>query len=235
MPQQIIKTMKTTISITALLLSLSLALQAQNNAPNKACIKMDIIQNGKETKMDTCFNIAMGDSIEKMFMNIHWDSLSKKFAEIRTQMGGLNIEIDSSSGPNGKKQIVKIISSKDGKDNEITIKGDGGEGNSANAYTYSSDSNGKVVVKTSANGNGSSIAITEEDGDVIDPKGNTFKVYILKKVEVTTLSADDKKQLPEDVTSTLSSSKPFSNLVMWPNPTEGNVRITYKSTSTGHF
>jgi hypothetical protein len=244
LPHQIIQTMKTTISIMALVMGLGLNLNAQNIAQKNACIKVDIKENGKETKIDTCFNFAIGDSIKKMFTHINWDSLTKKFDEIGKQMSGLNIEIDSSSGQNGrfekfiindsngKKEVVKITRSKNGKDNEITINGDGGENNSANAYTYSSSGKGQVVVKTSGNGNGSSITITEEDGNVKDSKGNTYKVYILKKVEIENLSSDDKKQLPQDVSNSINDAKPFTNLSMFPNPTDGNIRITYTSNST---
>jgi|GEM_PF-2172317 len=223
--------MKTTISITALVIGLGLGLNAQTTAQKNTCIKIDINENGKETKIDTCFNMAIGDSIKKMFMNIHWDSINKKFAEISKQMGGSNIEIDSSTSPDGKKEIIKITTDKNGKDNVITITGDDGKNNSASAYTYSSGGNGQITV-TSGNGNGNSIIISEEDGDLKDSKGNTYKVHVLKKVEIIEITDADKKELPSDVSSTLNSSKPFSSLVMAPNPTDGNVRITYKSTST---
>lgn len=165
--------MKTTISIMALVIGLGLNLNAQTTAQKGTYIKIDIKENGKETKIDTCFSTSMSDSIKKMFMNVNWDSLPMK-----------------------------------------------------------TDGNGKVVVKTIGNGNSNSIIITEEDGDLKDSKGNAFKVYVLKKVEIVEITDEDKKELPSDVTGTLNNSKPFSNLVMAPNPTEGNVRITYKSTST---
>lgn len=188
----------------ALLVGLGLNLNAQTTAQKGTYVKVDMKENGKETKIDTCFNGSMGDSIKKMFMNIHWDSLTKKFAEIGKQRSG--------------------------KDSEITIKGGGGQNNGANSYTYSSGGKGEIVV-TSGNGNGSSIILTEEDGDLKDPKGNTFKVHVLKNVEIRDLSSDDKKQLPQDVSSSINDARPFNNLNMYPNPTDGNIRITYKSAS----
>jgi hypothetical protein len=233
------KTMKLQLAI--LLTGLAFGVYAQTGPQKKTCIKLDIIENGKETKIDTCFNLSGLDDVEKELKAMGL----KDLPNINMQMGGLSIVTDSTvkdgkvekevtisdDEGDGKQEKVKVITGKDGEASSVTIVADDAD-KDAEAYSYSTTNNGKskVIVKSSGKGT-STIIINSDEDDKDGKKTKETRVYVFKKVEVKNLSSEDKKELPDDVSSEMAKSQNFTNLVMSPNPAEGNVNIKYKSTS----
>ena len=161
------------------------------------------------------------------------------------------MQIDSSDGPdgnqerviinekdsNGNKELVKIISNKNGSGRSVIISSSGKNNTtSANAYNYNYSTSGsnKMIIKNSKNG-ACTIIIKEGGGDA-NPKEakkmKRVKMVVYKKVEVKPVSKVERKKLTAEMGDTSINSHPFTNLVMSPNPTQGNVRITYKTAST---
>jgi hypothetical protein len=232
------KTMK--LQLAALLTGLAFGVHAQTDPQKKTCIKLDIIENGKETKIDTCFTLTGMDDIEKELKALG----IKDLPNINMQMGDVSIVTDSTvkdgkvekeviiseGGENGKREKVKVIAGKDGSESSVTVVGDDDD-KDAEAYSYSTTNKGKSKVIVKANGKGTStIIINSDEEDSKDGKKET-RVIVFKKVEVKSLSSEDKKQLPDDVSNEVAKAKGFTNLVLAPNPAEGNVNVKYKSTS----
>lgn len=228
------------------LLSLALCVTAQSNDQKKTCIKLNIVENGKVTNIDTCFVGLSTAEIQEKLKNLNIPDLG----DLGKELGDINIVIDSGDGKDGKTEKVeissdddkgtrtevKVISSKNGKTSSVVINGDNDEATSNEAYSYSmaDDDNEKekVMAKTNKNGTCTIIINETDDKDNNSKESKKVKVYVYKKLEIKDLSSEDKKKLPGDITGTSTNSQPFNSLKMAPNPTDGNIRITYKSSST---
>src|ERR1700722_17451189 len=186
------KTMKLQLAI--LLTGLAFGVYAQTGPQKKTCIKLDIIENGKETKIDTCFNLSGLDDVEKELKAMGL----KDLPNINMQMGGLSIVTDSTvkdgkverevtisdDEGDGKQEKVKVITGKDGEASSVTIVADDAD-KDAEAYSYSTTNNGKskVIVKSSGKGT-STIIINSDEDDKDGKKTKETRVYVFKKVEV---------------------------------------------------
>lgn len=237
------------LQLMAALLSPALSLSAQTDTTKKACVKIDIVENGKETKIDTCFAIPGLDSLQNVFDNMHFDEITKELSALGKEVGGINIQVDSSEGPdgkqeqviinekdsNGQKEIVKIVSNKNSSGSSVVITSSGENGKdddaSASAYSYNSSGGNKMIIKSSKNG-ACTIIINEDENDAKDgKKTKKVKVTVFKKIEIKNVTPADKKNLPAGVDDT--QGKAFKDLVISPNPTDGDIRIKYKATADG--
>jgi hypothetical protein len=225
------------------LMGLTLGTYAQTNKDNKTCIKINIVENGKVTKIDTCFQNLDTKDIQQALKNMGVPDMD----ELNKDMGDVNVIIDTAEGKDGKtekvivsagdgkggKAEVKVISDKNGE-STVSVNGDGNDEGENESYSYSmsDDDKGKekVIVKSSKNGS-CTIIVNEDDNSTTPKDAKKVKVYVFKKMEIKDVTSDDKKNLPKGVANSMNGAQPFDNLVMAPNPTDGNIHITYKSGS----
>jgi hypothetical protein len=158
------------------------------------------------------------------------------------------IIVDNGNDDNsGSRNKVKVISM-DGKDDQVIVTDEYGNiissdatGTSANVVVKRLKKGEHIDAETEKILKDNNITITNgaEGKQVIisssktkDGKQNKrIKVYIFKNVEVNTLTAADKKQLPADASNSIAKASPFTNLVVAPNPTDDACTITYQPTS----
>ena len=70
------------LQLIAVLLCPALCLSAQTDTTKKTCVNIDIVENGKETKIDTCFTIPGLDSLQNVFKDIHFEDIIKELSQL---------------------------------------------------------------------------------------------------------------------------------------------------------
>lgn len=109
------------------------------------------------------------------------------------------------------------ITEVNGKDNEnIVINSDGDEKGKTYAYATTGKDGAGTTTEVSVTSS------TSEDGKEV-------KILVRKDMEVKDLTEDDKKNQPTNVSL---SGNSFSDLLLYPNPTENSLTISYSTTST---
>ncbi len=194
-------------------------------APQKTCIKIQEIMNGKSIKIDTCFTGMSEAEIDKQLnamgitdmrtVNGSIDSVSlvvDKEVDADDSATSQVIVINDGKEEGDDNETIKVISGKDAKCNMTVV------GNNGFAYTKSADDENdsvktEVVVKSS------------------DKNGNSAetKILIYRKIEVKDVSDSDilnsRSGIPADNT-------PFTGLKIYPNPASASITISYSASSS---
>lgn len=232
--------MSKTITLTlALLLSTSLMAQEKKS---RVCIKINEDKNGTITQVDTCFESADHAEIEAFLQRMGMDGHVKMLHE--------GHGMHHPDHENGEMIIIRHkeeINGEEGQEFNIRIpEGQLPEGAHGDHLIIRMDENGNVIHEHGD----AKVIIKKLDGDTkelemeieklmkdaetgIHAEQGTRKeirVFVARKVEINTLSEEDKKHMPEGVRS--RKGKSFESLNISPNPAKDVVNINYKNNSS---
>ncbi len=192
---------------------------AQSGNQNKTHIKIDEIINGKEMKIDTSFTGLSDAEIHNRLSKLGVNDLTEVNGNADQDM----LLADASGNDSVKTRViiiknndedgtmdenVKILPGKESKSCTVVVGNDGG------SYTTTGDSSikTKVIIKK-----------INKDGKSTEIRMST------KIVKVESVTPKDNNPLKTDVST---STMPFSELKVFPNPTEANLNILYKTVGT---
>ncbi|HWY99072.1 MAG TPA: T9SS type A sorting domain-containing protein [Bacteroidia bacterium] len=231
--------MKTqTIKTAALMALISIATMAnaQSGKQKKTCIVINENNNGKEVHIDTCFTGLTDEAIAKELKVMGIDDVPNVNVNIDSIMVKVNTEVGK--GDSAKSEVIVIDG--DGDDGEYSYSSSGGgkskvkvvTGKSGEASAVIEGDDGNVIVTSSGDDGDAKVIVKKNGTDVVvesNSNGKNSYTYVYKKVIIKNASEDDMKRLPAEANT---SGAPFTDLKMSPNPTEGTVAISYKSTGT---
>lgn len=201
---------------------------AQTAKKSKACIKLDKNENGVVTKIDTCFESTDPKEVEAFLVRMGVN-----------ETGGTTVT--SGNGGQCKKIVIKNDENENGKTNSYSYTYDTNNADSMNVMVWVDDKgnvtttgagDAKVIVRE-FNGNEADLnneiqTIIEEETTNGNGSGTHKKVMVIvtKKVEVTDVSTEERKKLPENLKNVKGND--FEDLSVYPNPSNGNFSVKFK-------